>query len=99
LNRETVEELIYKAKNLRDRLFVDLQARCGLRIGELLKVKMADELCIDRLNLMPIVETSLKNYYDFIHFTPSGAGVVAEAVAGSLIRNKKKGPGRLQADT
>jgi integrase len=42
LDRETVEELIYKAKNLRDRLIVELQARCGLRIGELLKIKVAD---------------------------------------------------------
>jgi integrase/recombinase XerD len=42
LDRETVEALIYKAKNLRDRLIVELQARCGLRIGELLKIKVAD---------------------------------------------------------
>ncbi len=42
LDRETVEELIYKAKDLRDRLIVELQARCGLRIGELLKIKVAD---------------------------------------------------------
>jgi integrase/recombinase XerD len=42
LDRETVEELIYKAKNLRDRLIVELQARCGLRIGELLKIRVAD---------------------------------------------------------
>jgi integrase len=42
LDREAVEELIYKAKNLRDRLIVELQARCGLRIGELLKIKMSD---------------------------------------------------------
>ena len=39
---ETVEELIYKAKNLRDRLIFELQARCGLRIGELLKIKVSD---------------------------------------------------------
>jgi integrase/recombinase XerD len=42
LDREVVEELIYKTKNLRDRLMVELQARCGLRIGELLKIKMSD---------------------------------------------------------
>jgi integrase len=42
LDRETVEELIYKAKDLRDRLIVELQARCGLSIGELLKIKVAD---------------------------------------------------------
>ena len=42
LDREEVEELIYKANNLRDRLIVELQARCGLRIGELLKIKVSD---------------------------------------------------------
>ena len=42
LDRETVEELIYKTKNLRDRLMVELQARCGLRIGELLKIRVSD---------------------------------------------------------
>ena len=44
LDREAVEELFYKAKNLRDRLIVELQARCGLRIGELLKIKVSDVL-------------------------------------------------------
>ena len=42
LDREMVEELIYITKNLRDRLVVELQARCGLRIGELLKIKVSD---------------------------------------------------------
>jgi integrase len=42
LDRETVEEVIYNTKNLRDRLLVELQARCGLRIGESLKVKVSD---------------------------------------------------------
>ncbi len=44
LDREVVEELIYKTKNLRDRLIVELQARCGLRIGELLKIRVSDVL-------------------------------------------------------
>ncbi len=34
LDKEMVEEMIYNAKNPRDRLIVELQARCGLRIGE-----------------------------------------------------------------
>jgi integrase/recombinase XerD len=42
LDREEVEELIYKAKNLRDRLIVELQARCGLRIGDLGKIRASD---------------------------------------------------------
>jgi len=42
LERETVEELIYNADNLRDRLILELQARCGLRIGEALKITVKD---------------------------------------------------------
>ena len=39
LDRETVDEMIYNTKRLRDRLILELQARCGLRIGELLTWK------------------------------------------------------------
>ena len=42
LERETVEEMIYKAKRHRDRLILELQAKCGLRIGELLKIRVSD---------------------------------------------------------
>lgn len=42
LDRETVEELIYNAENMRNRLILELQARCGLRIGEALKIKVKD---------------------------------------------------------
>jgi len=46
LDKETVEELIYNAQTLRDRLILELQARCGLRIGETLKIKVSD--AVDR---------------------------------------------------
>lgn len=42
LERETVDEMIYNTTRQRDRLILELQARCGLRIGELLKIKVAD---------------------------------------------------------
>ncbi|HPL67311.1 MAG TPA: hypothetical protein PLU95_03845 [Syntrophales bacterium] len=42
LDREMVDEMIYNATKQRDRLILELQARCGLRIGELLKIKVAD---------------------------------------------------------
>jgi len=42
LDREIVEELIYNTKTLRDRLIIELQARCGLRIGESLQIKVSD---------------------------------------------------------
>jgi len=34
--------MIYNTKKQRDRLILELQARCGLRIGELLKTKVSD---------------------------------------------------------
>jgi integrase len=42
LDRETVDEMIYNTKRQRDRLILELQARCGLRFGELLKIKGSD---------------------------------------------------------
>lgn len=42
LDRETVDEMIYDTKRQRDRLLLELQARCGLRIGELLKIRASD---------------------------------------------------------
>jgi integrase len=42
LEKELVDEMIYNTTNRRDRLMLELQARCGLRIGELLKLKVSD---------------------------------------------------------
>ncbi len=42
LDKETVDELIFNARSLRDRLMLELQARCGLRIGEVLKLRASD---------------------------------------------------------
>ena len=42
LDKETVDGMVYSANCLRDRLVIELQARCGLRIGELLKLKAGD---------------------------------------------------------
>lgn len=42
LDRETVDEMIYNTKRQRDRLILELLARCGLRIGELRRIKVLD---------------------------------------------------------
>jgi integrase/recombinase XerD len=42
LDKETVDEIIYNARSSRDRLILELQARCGLRIGEVLKLRVSD---------------------------------------------------------
>ncbi len=36
LDRDAIDELIYRTTALRTRLLLELQARCGLRIGEVL---------------------------------------------------------------
>jgi integrase/recombinase XerD len=42
LDKEFVDELIYKTSSSRDRLILELQARCGLRVSEVLKLTVAD---------------------------------------------------------
>lgn len=42
LDKELVDQLIYSTKSDRDRLILELQARCGLRIGEVLKLQAVD---------------------------------------------------------
>jgi site-specific recombinase XerD len=42
LDKETVDEIIFKSGSNRDRLILELQARCGLRIGEVLNLHAAD---------------------------------------------------------
>ncbi|MCK5342199.1 MAG: site-specific integrase [Candidatus Heimdallarchaeota archaeon] len=42
LDKEIVDEIIYNTKRLRDRLLLELQARCGLRVGETLRLKVSD---------------------------------------------------------
>jgi len=43
LNRKTVDEMIYSTKRLRDHLILELQAKCELRIGELLGIKVSEK--------------------------------------------------------
>lgn len=42
LDKETVDEIIFNSSSIRDRLILELQARCGLRIGEVLNLRAAD---------------------------------------------------------
>lgn len=41
-DKQTIDELIFNSRNERDRLILELQARCGLRIGEVLKIRVSD---------------------------------------------------------
>ena len=47
--------------------------------------RVADEQGVDHIDLRAIVESTLRNYYDFFHLTPAGARLVASAVADTLL--------------
>jgi len=40
--REAIDEVIYRCRTGRNRLIMELQAKCGLRIGEVLKLRASD---------------------------------------------------------
>jgi len=42
IGKEVVDEMIYRCRKTRDRLILELQARCGLRIGEVLGLRVGD---------------------------------------------------------
>jgi integrase len=42
IGRELIDEAIYRCGKLRNRLILELQARCGLRIGEVLNLRVSD---------------------------------------------------------
>jgi integrase/recombinase XerD len=42
ISKELIDEVIFNSKNLRDRLILELQSRCGARIGEVLAIGVKD---------------------------------------------------------
>ena len=42
IGREVIDEIIYRCHKTRDRLILELQARCGMRIGEVLGLRTSD---------------------------------------------------------
>ena len=42
LEKETIDEIIFKSSNPRNRLLLELMARGGMRIGEVLKIRPSD---------------------------------------------------------
>ena len=42
LEKETVDEIIFRTTNTRDRLLLELMARGGMRVGEVLKLRVCD---------------------------------------------------------
>ena len=48
--------------------------------------RVSEELGIEHLNLRTVLAPSLENYYDYMHYTPAGAAVIAREVAQVLLR-------------
>ena len=48
--------------------------------------RVAHDLHVEQLDLMPIIAPNAKNYYDFFHATPTGARTIAAAVASVVLR-------------
>ncbi len=46
---------------------------------------MTSRLGVERVNLMPVLNADLTNFYDFHHFTPAGARCVAEHTAAAVL--------------
>jgi integrase len=42
LAKEIIDEVVFNSQSLRDRLLLELQARCGARIGEVLNIRVRD---------------------------------------------------------
>jgi hypothetical protein len=49
--------------------------------------RLAQELEVEQLDLMPVLEPGLATYYDFFHATPAGARTIAAAVAAAVLRH------------
>ena len=48
--------------------------------------RVAKEMDVEQLDLMPVLERSLAAYYDGFHATPAGARTVAAAVAAAILQ-------------
>lgn len=58
---------------------------------------VADELGIQRVDLMPVLPKDLATYYDFFHFTPAGAERVADEVVRAILAPPPAAPARSAA--
>jgi lysophospholipase L1-like esterase len=56
-----------------------------MRLLDARAARVCDELEIEHLDLMPLLDRSLRTYYDCFHLTPAGARDVADAVAAELL--------------
>lgn len=58
---------------------------CLMALVDARAAAVASALGIEHLDLWPVLAPSLENYYDFVHYTPKGAAVVARTVADAIL--------------
>lgn len=51
--------------------------------------RVAADLGVDQIDLLPLLERSERTYYDFLHLTPAGAEAVGRVVAERLLKPVK----------
>lgn len=76
-------------QNITECFSVDVLVRL-MRLLHERAVAGARECDVQLVDLMPVTTPTLENYYDFVHFTPAGAAIVAHAVAQAILQ-----PGRV----
>lgn len=59
--------------------------------------RIATDLGVEQLDLMPVLERSFETYYDYLHFTPKGAEAVGHAVAEAILAKAPAPSGALPA--
>src|SRR2546425_10525971 len=68
-----------------------------MRLLDARAATVADKLGVEHLDSRPVLTPSLEHYYDYVHYTPAGAAVVARAVAAAFLRRAARGGGALGA--
>jgi hypothetical protein len=48
--------------------------------------RLALQLEVEQLDVRPVLDPSADTYYDFFHTTPTGAGIIATAVAATILK-------------
>jgi lysophospholipase L1-like esterase len=71
---------VYYAQDVLNHLMALVDARAAT---------VADELGVEHLDLRRTLAPTLENYYDFVHYTPAGAAVVARTVAATILRRSE----------
>jgi len=86
--RETIS--VYYSLEVANRLMGLVDARAAT---------VAESCGVEQLDLRPVLPPNLRNYFDYTHFTPAGAAVVAQAVATAVLgrplsRGRPRSPAR-----